>query len=85
MSACLKALQPGNTLVVWKLDRLECALKHLVNLVDELHHRGVEFRVLAGTGALIDTTTANDRLIFSIFAALAEFEEINSEIEIEVG
>ena len=74
LETCLKALQPGNTLVVWKLDRLGRDLKHLVVTVDELRSRGVGFRVLAGTGAEIDTTTANGRLVFGIFAALAEFE-----------
>ncbi len=72
--ACLKALQPGNTLVIWKLDRLGRDLKHLVNMIDELNHRGVGIQVLAGAGAEIDTTTANGRLVFNIFAALAEFE-----------
>jgi DNA invertase Pin-like site-specific DNA recombinase len=74
LSACLKALQPGNTLVVWKLDRLGRDLKHLVTTVDELRARGVGLKVLAGAGAQIDTTTANGRLFFGIFAALAEFE-----------
>ena len=72
--ACLKALQPGNTLVVWKLDRLGRDLKHLVTTVDELRARGVGLKVLAGAGAQIDTSTANGRLFFGIFAALAEFE-----------
>ena len=74
LDACLKALQPGNTFVVWKLDRLGRDLKHLVNTVDELRARGVGLRVLAGAGAEIDTSTANGRLIFGIFASLAEFE-----------
>src|SRR3989454_3148263 len=74
LRACLKALQPGNTLVVWKLDRLGRDLKHLVTLMEELHQREVEFKVLTGAGAQIDTTTANGRLVFGIFAALAEFE-----------
>jgi DNA invertase Pin-like site-specific DNA recombinase len=74
LEACLKALQPGNTLVVWKLDRLGRDLKHLVSLVDDLRQREVGLKVLAGTGAQIDTTTANGRLVFGIFAALAEFE-----------
>ena len=74
LRACLKALQPGNTLVVWKLDRLGRDLKHLINTVDDLNKRGVGFKVLAGAGAQIDTTTANGRLIFGIFAALAEVE-----------
>lgn len=72
LNACIKALQPGNTLVVWKLDRLGRDMKHLVNLVDEMSHKKVGFKVLSG--AEIDTTTANGRLIFGIFAALAEFE-----------
>ncbi len=72
--ACLKALQPGNTLVVWKLDRLGRDLKHLVNLVDDLRKCNVGFKVLSGSGAQIDTTTPNGRLCFGIFAALAEFE-----------
>jgi len=71
---CLKALQPGNTLVIWKLDRLGRDLKHLVSLVDTLNQRQVGLKVLAGAGAEIDTTTANGRLVFAIFAALAEFE-----------
>ena len=74
LGACLKAMQPGNTLVIWKLDRLGRDLKHLVNTVAELNQRGVGLKVLAGAGAQIDTTTANGRLVFSIFAALAEFE-----------
>lgn len=74
LEACLKALQPGNTLVVWKLDRLGRDLKHLVNLVDDLRKRDIGFKVLTGHGAQIDTTTANGRLVFGIFASLAEFE-----------
>lgn len=72
LDAGLKALQPGNTFVIWKLDRLGRDLKHLVATVDELRDRGVGLRVLAG--AEIDTTTANGRLVFGIFASLAEFE-----------
>lgn len=74
LTACLKALQPGNTLVVWKLDRLGRDLKHLVTTVEDLRTRQVGLKVLAGAGAHIDTTTANGRLFFGIFAALAEFE-----------
>ena len=63
-----------DALIVWKLDRLGRDLKHLVKTVDELRECGVGLRVLAGAGAEIDTTTANGRLVFGIFAALAEFE-----------
>jgi len=74
LDACLKALQPGNTLVIWKLDRLGRDLKHLVTMVDELAGRNVGLKVLTGNGAQIDTTTANGKLFFGIFAALAEYE-----------
>lgn len=74
LSACLKALREGDTLVVWKLDRLGRSLRHLVNTVHDLTARGVGLKVLAGHGAAIDTTTAAGKLVFGIFAALAEFE-----------
>lgn len=74
LNDCLKALQSGNTLVVWKLDRLGRDLKHLVNLTDDLRKRDIGFKVLTGQGAQIDTTTPNGRLVFGMFASLAEFE-----------
>ncbi len=74
LEACLKALRKGDMLVVWKLDRLGRDLRHLVNTVQNLADRGIGFKVLAGQGADIDTTTAGGKLIFGIFAALAEFE-----------
>ncbi|MDN5546326.1 MULTISPECIES: recombinase family protein [Brevibacterium] len=78
--ACLKALRSGDTLVVWKLDRLGRDLRHLVNIVHDLTDRGVGLKVLTGQGAAIDTTTASGKLVFGIFAALAEFErELISE------
>lgn len=74
LEACLKALRAGDTLVIWKLDRLGRDLRHLVNLVGDLTAREVGLKVLAGEGTSIDTTTANGRLVFAIFAGLAEFE-----------
>ena len=74
LEGCLRALRDGDTLVVWKLDRLGRDLAHLIATVRDLEARGVGFRVLAGQGAEIDTRTAGGRLIFGIFAALAEFE-----------
>lgn len=80
LQACLKALRKDDTLVVWKLDRLGRNLKHLINIVHDLQNRGIGFKVLTGQGADIDTNTANGRLIFSIFASLAEYErELISE------
>lgn len=74
LDACLKALRPGDTLAIWKLDRLGRDLRHLVNTIAELTARKIGLKVLSGEGASIDTMTANGRLIFGIFAALAEFE-----------
>jgi DNA invertase Pin-like site-specific DNA recombinase len=74
LEALLKALRAGDTLVVWKLDRLGRDLRHLVNTVHDLTQRGIGFKVLTGHGASIDTTTPAGKLVFGIFAALAEFE-----------
>jgi DNA invertase Pin-like site-specific DNA recombinase len=81
LAACLKALRDGDTLLVWKLDRLGRDLRHLVNIVHELTEPGVGLKVLTGQGpvltgqgAAIDTTTASGKLVFEIFAALAEVE-----------
>lgn len=74
LDACLRALREGDVLVVWKLDRLGRTLTHLVNTVRDLSDRGVGLRVLTGQGAEIDTTTSAGRMIFGIFATLAEFE-----------
>lgn len=74
LAACLKALREGDTLLVWKLDRLGRDLHHLVNTVHDLTARGIGFRVLTGHGASIDTTSPSGKLVFGIFAALAEFE-----------
>ena len=80
LEGCLKALRKGDTLLVWKLDRLGRSLTHLVNMIDDLHKRDVALKVLKGEGASIDTTTATGKLVFGIFAALAEFErEVISE------
>lgn len=60
--------------LVWKLGRLGRDLRHLVNTVHDLTERGIGLKVLTGEGAAIDTTTASGKLVFGIFAALAEFE-----------
>lgn len=71
---CLKALQPGNTLVVWKLDRLGRDLKHLIHLLEDFQKRDIGLKFLTGAGAQIDTTTPNGRMVFGLFAVFAEFE-----------
>lgn len=68
---CLDYLDTGDTLVVWKLDRAGRSLKHLVDLVNDLRERGIGFKTIDGQ---IDTTTAGGRMVFGIFATLAEFE-----------
>jgi DNA invertase Pin-like site-specific DNA recombinase len=67
----LDQLRPGDTLVVWKLDRLGRSLRHLVETVTTLAGRGVGFRSLQEQ---VDTTTPGGKLVFHVFAALAEFE-----------
>lgn len=67
----LEACQAGDTLVVWKLDRLGRSLQHLIETVTALGERGVGFKTCCDG---IDTTTSSGKLVFHIFAALAEFE-----------
>ena len=74
LHSCVRALRTGDVLVVWKLDRLGRTLAHLVHTVQDLSARGVGLRGLTGQGAQIDTATGAGRLVFGIFAALAEFE-----------
>ena len=74
LNNCLKALREGDTLIVWKLDRLGRDLHHLVNTVHNLIAKNIGLKVLTGHGAAIDTTTPTGKLIFGIFAALSEFE-----------
>jgi len=71
LTAALATCRPGDTLVVWKLDRLGRSLPHLVETVRDLVARGVGFQSLQES---IDTTTSGGKLIFHIFASLAEFE-----------
>ena len=71
LAQVLDQLRPGDTLVVWKLDRLGRSLRHLVDTVTGLADRGVGFRSLQEQ---VDTTTPGGKLVFHVFAALAEFE-----------
>jgi DNA invertase Pin-like site-specific DNA recombinase len=67
----IKFIRPGDTLVVWKLDRLGRSVKHLIETVNELQKRGISFMSIQES---IDTSTSGGKLIFHIFGALAEFE-----------
>jgi DNA invertase Pin-like site-specific DNA recombinase len=71
LEQALSHLRPGDTLVVWRLDRLGRSLRHLIDTVTELQERGIEFKSLTEN---IDTTTSGGKLVFHIFGALAEFE-----------
>ncbi len=71
LEKALEILRAGDTLVVWRLDRLARSLKHLIELITDLEERKVGFKSLTES---IDTTTSGGKLIFHIFGALAEFE-----------
>lgn len=71
LNRLLSTLRKGDVIVIWKLDRLGRSLKHLVLLIHELIEKGIGLQSLNDP---IDTTTAQGRLVFNIFACLAEFE-----------
>lgn len=71
LERALDVARDGDALVIWKLDRIGRSLPHVVGLVGDLQKRGVGLKVLTGD---VDTTTATGRLVFGIFATLAEFE-----------
>lgn len=72
LEACLTELETGDTLIVWRLDRLGRSMQHLVLLVEELRLKNIGFKSVCD-GA-IDTTTASGELTFNIFSSLAQFE-----------
>lgn len=71
LNQVLEILREGDTLVVWKLDRLGRSVKNLVDLVGELHKNGVQFKSLTDS---IDTGTSSGRFFFHVMASLAEME-----------
>ncbi len=71
LQAAIAYMRKGDTLVVWRLDRLARSVKQLIETIEELEGRGIGLRSIAEA---IDTTTSGGRLVFHIFAALAEFE-----------
>ena len=84
LTAALASCSAGDTLTVWKLDRLGRSLSELVGIVDDLQARGVGLKVLTGQGAAIDTTRPEGRFFLAVFAAFGEFErELMRERTIE--
>jgi len=71
LTNALSHLRPGDTMAVWRLDRLGRSLPHLIETVSHLRERGIGFRSLQEQ---IDTTTSGGKLVFHVFGALAEFE-----------
>src|SRR5215211_2938248 len=71
LEQALSHLRSGDTLVVWRLDRLGRSLRHLIDTVTDLQEKGIGFKSLTEN---IDTTTSGGKLVFHIFGALAEFE-----------
>jgi DNA invertase Pin-like site-specific DNA recombinase len=71
LKAALDYLRAGDTLVVWKLDRLARSMRQLIETMEDVQARGIELRSLTES---IDTATPGGRLVFHIFSALAEFE-----------
>jgi len=72
LTACNEALRKGDTLVVWRLDRLGRSMRHLVNMIEDLKERGIGFRSISD--GMIDTTSASGELVLNILSALAQFE-----------
>jgi DNA invertase Pin-like site-specific DNA recombinase len=71
LNAAFRSLKAGDTLIVWRLDRLGRSIRHLIEIITRLQKRGVEFRSVTEN---IDTTSAGGRMIFHVIAAMAEFE-----------
>lgn len=71
-NACLADLRRGDTLLIWKIDRLGRNLRDLIDIVTTLDQRGVAVRSL--TNGIVDTTTAHSKLVFGVFALIAEYE-----------
>lgn len=71
LAEAIRYVRDGDTLTVWKLDRLGRSMKHLIEIITELEAKGVVFRSITEN---IDTTTSGGRLVFHLFGALAQFE-----------
>jgi DNA invertase Pin-like site-specific DNA recombinase len=69
LEACLKALHPGDTLVVWKLDRVARSLLHLMEILQDLQERQIGFRILEGAGTQMNPATSEGKLFLSMLGA----------------
>jgi invertase/recombinase like protein len=72
LDEALSFLREGDTLVVWKIDRLGRSISHLIQIIEDLRQRGVAFRSL--NDAVFDTQSAHGKLLFNFFAVLADYE-----------
>jgi DNA invertase Pin-like site-specific DNA recombinase len=82
LKTCLEYLNAGDTLIVWKLDRLGRSLSHLLAIVIDLKTRGISFRSLTEQ---MDTTTPHGELLFSLFGALAQYERALTRERVMAG
>lgn len=82
LQQALASIQPGDCLVVWKLDRLGRSLPHLLQIVTTLQAQGVAFRSLTEQ---MDTTTPQGAFLFSVFGALAQYERVLTQERIKAG
>jgi len=82
LQCALESLRDGDTLLVWKLDRLGRSVKNLIDIVEDLHERGVQFKSLTDS---IDTNTAAGRFFFHVMASLAQMEREMSIERIKAG
>ena len=82
LQQALAYVQPGDCLIVWKLDRLDQSLPHLLQIVTTLHARGVAFRSLTEQ---MDTTTPHGAFLFSVFGVLAQYERALTQERIKAG
>jgi len=82
LKTCLTWLKAGDTLVVWKLDRLGRSLPHLLSIITDFRQRGIAFRSLTEA---MDTTTPHGELLFSMFGALAQYERALTRERVMAG
>ncbi|MGI4810184.1 MAG: recombinase family protein [Janthinobacterium lividum] len=82
LKACLAYLSEGDTLVVWKLDRLGRSLPHLLSIIADFRERGIAFRSLTEQ---MDTSTPHGELLFSMFGALAQYERALTRERVMAG